>query len=384
MSFPAPAASSLSLALLLSAALPASASAALPSNGSTTDSFAAGYAAAVAEREFGLPPDALRVEGGLVTVEAPGLGEEARRRLSAALAGVPGVRSVKVLPADAASAGPAPVPPPASSPAPVPVPVPAGAAPAAEILPPRSVFEPLTAARWPRFSASYRWYTDDDDVTHAGAVSFGETFPLVGGAALDGRWELGIQAAVFALFDLPSESMDLINADYWVGVPLAWRSGDFSAQARLFHQSSHLGDEYILREDLNEAGRENLSYEALDLLLSYDLEDWRVYGGGTWRFRRDPDSFGEWVAQTGVEYEGPGTIWGGRLRPVAAVDVQFPEEADYEPDISIRAGVKLENARFAGRSVLLLSEYYRGHNPNGQFYRRDLEYIGLGVQLQLD
>jgi hypothetical protein len=373
MPFPAPAARSLSLALLLSAALPAPVSAALPS-----DAFAAGYAAAVAEREFGLPPDALRIEDGQITVEAPDLGEDARRRLSAALAGVPGVRSVTVLPAGTASAGPAPVPPPAQ------VPAPAETAPVAEVLPSRSVFEPLTAARWPRFSASYRWYTDDDDVTHAGAVSFGETFPLVGGAALDGRWELGIQAAVFALFDLPSESMDLINADYWVGVPLAWRSGDFSAQARLFHQSSHLGDEYILREDLNEAGRENLSYEAVDLLLSYDLDDWRVYGGGTWRFRRDPDSFGEWVAQTGVEYEGPGTVWGGRLRPVAAVDVQFPEEADYEPDISIRAGVKLENARFAGRSVLLLSEYYRGHNPNGQFYRRDLEYIGLGVQLQLD
>lgn len=363
MPFPASAARSLPLALLIAAALPVPGPAAtLPSDGITTDTFAAGYAAAVAEREFGLPPGALRVEDGRITVQAPDLGEDARRRLSTTLAGVPGVRSVTVLPAAA----------------------PGETAPAAEILPPRSVFEPLTAARWPRFSASYSWYTDDPDVTHAGTVSFGETFPLVGGTALEGRWELGIQAAVFGLFDLASESMDLINADYWVGVPLAWRDGDVSAQARLFHQSSHLGDEYLLREDVAAGERENLSYEALDLLLSYDLEDWRLYGGGTWRFRRDPDGFGRWVAQTGVEYEGPGTIWGGRFRPVAAVDVQFPEEADYEPDVSVRAGVKLENARFAGRSVLLLSEYYRGHNPNGQFYRRDLEYLGFGVQLQLD
>jgi hypothetical protein len=38
---------------------------------------------------------------------------------------------------------------------------------------------------------------------------------------------------------------------------------------RVLHQSSHLGDEFLLR---NRTTRINLSYEALDLLLSYETE----------------------------------------------------------------------------------------------------------------
>ncbi|MFP4087106.1 MAG: DUF1207 domain-containing protein [Desulfobacteraceae bacterium] len=48
--------------------------------------------------------------------------------------------------------------------------------------------------------------------------------------------------------------------------------------ARLYHQSSHLGDEYLLRDNTS---RENLSYEGVEVLLSYNLiESLRIYGGG--------------------------------------------------------------------------------------------------------
>ncbi len=47
-------------------------------------------------------------------------------------------------------------------------------------------------------------------------------------------------------FDLSAPSSDLINTDYVVGVPLSWRSGGWSTRVRLYHQSSHLGDEFLL------------------------------------------------------------------------------------------------------------------------------------------
>ena len=47
---------------------------------------------------------------------------------------------------------------------------------------------------------------------------------------------------------------------------------------RLFHQSSHLGDEFLLR---TQTQRVNLSYESVDLRFSYEIGDvLRLYGGG--------------------------------------------------------------------------------------------------------
>lgn len=53
-----------------------------------------------------------------------------------------------------------------------------------------------------------------------------------------GQVELGLQAGVFAIFDLEAKSKDLVNADYFVAALAAYRTGNVSALARLFHQSS--------------------------------------------------------------------------------------------------------------------------------------------------
>ena len=81
--------------------------------------------------------------------------------------------------------------------------------------------------------------------------------------------EFGIQAGVFAIFDLDAESLDLINADYLIGIPLVFRKGNFSNMTRIFHQSSHLGDEFLLRGRAEK--RVNLSYEAGNSIFSYNL-----------------------------------------------------------------------------------------------------------------
>ena len=50
------------------------------------------------------------------------------------------------------------------------------------------------------------------------SVSFGETIPVLSRAVpFGGHWEVGLQAGVFAIFDMNSDSHDLVNADYFVG-----------------------------------------------------------------------------------------------------------------------------------------------------------------------
>ncbi len=138
------------------------------------------------------------------------------------------------------------------------------------LLPVGHLFQPLLAdPRWPHFSAAYRYYFGDRDLKHVGAVSFGETIPIFrGGGFAASQWEAGIQAGVFAVFQMDQPSKDLFNADYFAALYGAWRSGPVSMLGRVFHQSSHLGDEFLLRSRIE---RVNLTYESVDLKLSYDL-----------------------------------------------------------------------------------------------------------------
>jgi hypothetical protein len=356
------------------------------------DAFIAGYAAAVLQREFGLTASRVTVSRGVVQVDADTLASSVGPRLRTALLEIPGVISVQVRegatpPSAAATPGLAPVPPGAIRPDGTPPPATAVTqGQGGQVLPRSNLFEPLMAdPRWPRFSAAYRYYTDDPDVDHAGAVSFGETFSLYRNSVLGGRWEVGFQAAVFSVFDMNSDSLDLVNADYWVGIPLSYRIGDFSILGRLYHQSSHLGDEFLLREGIDRSRRINVSYEAAEALASYDIgEEFRVYGGFSYLFDQDPSDLKPWGTQAGLEYESSDTFANGQLRPVAGADLKFREESGWDMDLSIRAGVQLESAFLNPRRIRLLAEYYNGSNPNGQFYSRKLEYVGFGVNVQLD
>jgi hypothetical protein len=81
----------------------------------------------------------------------------------------------------------------------------------------------------------------------------------------------------------------------------------------------------------------------------------------------------------------PGLGGSGALRPVAAVDLQYHEENDWDANVSVRAGFQFENPDFISRKLQILLEYYDGSSPNGQFYARDnVEYIGLGFHFFYD
>jgi hypothetical protein len=194
--------------------------------------------------------------------------------------------------------------------------------------------------------------------------------------------QLGIEAAVFTQFDLDSSSADLLNADYVVGLPVTWRIRSFSARLRPYHQSSHLGDELLLRPG-STIQRENLSFEAVELILSQDLGALRVYAGGEHLFNRHPSTLDELLAHAGAELR-LGPLRGARL--VAAVDVKSSEQQDWKPGVSAKLGAELAWWRHDDhppRLSSVVAEYYEGPSPYGQFFLESTRYFGAGVQFQL-
>lgn len=221
-----------------------------------------------------------------------------------------------------------------------------------------------------------------DDRISIASIGLADGFPLVrfaGGAPGNGV-QFGVVGGIFAQFDLDTPSFDLINADYMLGLPLTVRHGGFSTRLRVYHQSSHLGDEYLLSTDVQ---RENLSFEALELLLSQEVGPIRAYGGGEYLLRRDPDTLERTVAHGGLELRlGPLT----GTRAVAAVDAKATKQHDWQPGWSARAGVEFAHAPGEGhppRLWGLLAEYYDGPSPYGQFFQEHVHWIGVGLHLSM-
>ena len=342
-------------------------------NAAVDDRYIAGYAGAVLEREFHLKKNAVTVEDGVIALRASELKGADTDAILTALLGIQGVSRVVIIEVEQGFTYEP------QRPLVVKDRDKKGAETEGVLFPGSKLFAPLIAdPRWAHFSVAYHHYNNDEKLKNVGSTSFGETFIFYRGKAfLDGQWDLGIQAAVFAIFDLDAASKDLINADYWIGFPVSYRKGPYSALFRLFHQSSHLGDEYLLN---NRTNRVNLSYQAVDAKFSYDYGDWlRFYGGGGFLFDQEPSELKPWSLQYGIELRSPQTYVSGHLRPIAAADLKNWEQNNWNTDISVRTGIQIEGEKTVGHKVQIMLEYFRGHSPNGQFYERPIQYLGLGT-----
>ncbi|MDN5942926.1 MAG: DUF1207 domain-containing protein [Nitrospira sp.] len=338
------------------------------------DSYIAGYAAAVLEHEFNVSGATLQVHEGVVILTADSLGKVDRQKVIAALEKIPGVARAEVREDGGASAVPADRPQAAIQQA---LPEPES-----KFLPHGLLVAPFHAdPRWPHFSLAYRQVSLGQP-NNTGSANLGETFALYRNAApLDGQWEIALQAGVFSIFDMGASSLALQNADYTAGLLTSYRTGAFSGFLRLHHQSSHLGDEFILNSQAP-ISRINLSFEELDLKISYELTSWfRIYGGGGMLVGRDPRDLERGTSQLGAELTSPWTLWGGKVRPVAYGDFQANARSNWRVASSIMAGFQFENARIGDRKIQLLAEYFSGPSPNGQFFNQNTEWIGIGIHL---
>jgi hypothetical protein len=351
--------------LLTGPGLPALAAAAGP----VSDEFINGYATAILQRDFQITAEFLKVQHGVIYIQGLESSDTVNDRIKTSLSAIDGVRKVVIT-----REGEVAVQSEKSA-----------ITPEVNVFLPRDLlFSSLLAdPRWPHFSASYQYHSNSrlEDV---GSATFGETFSIYRFAGpFDSQMEIGLHAGVFSIFDLAADSHDLVNADYLVAIPLSLKKNNFSSISRLFHQSSHLGDEYLLSGEAEE--RINFSYEGVDTLLSYHFPlGFRLYGGGGYLFDRIPTDLEPWIAQGGVEFVSPAAWGNGALRPIAAMDVQSREATDWDMDLSLRAGVQLENPDFFSRKLKIMVEYYKGSSPNGQFYiRGEEEYVAIGLHFFL-
>ncbi len=247
------------------------------------------------------------------------------------------------------------------------------------------LFRPLLAdPKQPQFVISrQRVNPDSGDDFVGGWVVYGETFGMyryLTGRPCEGI-QVNIQGGVFAQFNVSAPSSDLLNADYVVGLPFTFRVRGVSGRLRLYHQSSHLGDELLLGSP--GITRVNLSFEEVEALLSHDWRAFRLYGGAGRLIHREPD-LSVWRLHYGAESRVQlANIPLLRSLPsfdffVFGADFKQFQEHGYDRDVSLKAGFELTSG-LSLRRFRILFDFYNGFNPFGQFYDHRIRAAGVEV-----
>jgi len=257
----------------------------------------------------------------------------------------------------------------------------------AVFLPRGNIFKPLMAdPKELRFYLGYRPYQDAHQYltqpTEIFAGSLGDTFGLYRSLNNNGgySWQANISGGIYAEFDLKTPSFYLVDTDYFIGFPFTFRNGPASYRLNFYHQSSHIGDEYLLHSGIT---RIEYSYEALNFIASYEWTKWRIYYGGEVVVQVEPSNYKPLTVQSGMEYNGAGKfLLGGRL--VGGLDLKCTQENNWPLNASFKAGLQFDGTDSRVRSLRFLLEGYNGYSPYGQFYNNRMSYVGLGITFEYE
>lgn len=236
--------------------------------------------------------------------------------------------------------------------------------------------------RQPMFSGSYRF---DDRIlgSRIGQAAYGDDFPIY-------RWlniclfgvlgdlQVGTQAGVWAVFKFADDrikretgdTVALMNTDFWVGLPIAFASGCWAFRLRGYHESSHLGDEFLVATP--GIIRVNPSREAIDFFVAYFLGDAIMLFGGVGNNIRSDPSFH--IAPWYVEYGFELRILGRRMRqqclyfqPFLATYFRNWQDWQWRFDATYRLGWEWSKLQGIGRKNRTYIEWHDGYSLDGQF-----------------
>jgi hypothetical protein len=266
-------------------------------------------------------------------------------------------------------------------------------------------------------------------------VAFGGFFPLAGYNFRGSMAQKASGAAVFAeasahmLLDFFTPSADVINTDFRIGLGLASRlPGKFqhiALRLKIFHESTHIGDEYALTAMADSAFRRyNVSYEAAELFIGFDQrlsqsqkfltpDHLHIYAGGRRLNKTAFADFQDKSVQKALKSKDKNeaqlggeiflfsallpTLEKGKfcdfvkriIKPqyfVAATDWCWRDKYAVATPLkmwsyNIVVGAIYGNYFDGQRTTKLLFNYYHGVNPHGQFRMEDINYLGVSYSV---
>lgn len=249
--------------------------------------------------------------------------------------------------------------------------------------PESSILYPTQIANPRQIAYSCGWRGSDKIAGHWSApVSFADRFPIYRWCNLwKGDVQLEIEGGVFGLFNMSRGHFPLVNADYYVGLPLTYAKDQWRGKVRLYHISSHLGDEYILSRRCH-VHRKNKSFEALDFSCAYYvLPELYFFGTLGSIFASDSEFYdGRCYAEYGFEVRGDKKVFEQLYRqPFLSVFCRNAQENHFKQDVTMALGYEWGKLNYLGRLFRAFIEYHQGFSVEGQFSHKKSNYVSLKI-----
>ncbi|WP_128547473.1 DUF1207 domain-containing protein [Larkinella soli] len=190
--------------------------------------------------------------------------------------------------------------------------------------------------------------------------------------------ELSLDVASFTQFEvyhdakLNKQRRQLMNTDYRVSILYNVRVRNHAWRFRLYHLSSHLGDDYLIRNQINYYLPNPVNYEVIDVTYSHEINGLRKYVGVGIGLRK-PEERKRLSAEAGFFYRRPAQTF---ARLVGGLDLKVWEQTDFRP--GVKAGIGLELGRTANNLTFLL-EAYSGFRPYSVYEKQTTRWWGIGV-----
>lgn len=228
-------------------------------------------------------------------------------------------------------------------------------------------------------------YGPDCPSNSSGPVSFGDYAGLIrfcNPFCKGGILDIGIEGNVWAIFQQTRESAPLVNADYYVAIPITYAYKNWAFRLRLYHISSHLGDEFLV--DNPGFHRRNPSSEFIDFFVSWVPNcDTRLFFG-IGAIARSDDTFPckPLFLNYGFDYYFPFLRWyiknsGVLGRLFTGAFFRTIEDNDYKFDGTFVLGYEWSRLYCDYKKVRLYMEYHDGFSLEGQFSRKRTDYVSF-------
>lgn len=193
-----------------------------------------------------------------------------------------------------------------------------------------------------------------------------------------GAVQLNIGAAIFTRFDATSHDVQVI--DYYGNVPLDIRVGKTSLRLMFYHDSSHLGDDYLKERNIQTVSN---SWEALRAILAITpVPPLRLYGGYTKILHAKPTWAGYRAVQGGAEIHF-NTSKSAHWHPYWANDIQAWERSAWNPTWTSQLGLKTAADYSKGRGITYFVQIMKGPRSEGQFYTQKETIWSAGLKFSL-
>lgn len=244
----------------------------------------------------------------------------------------------------------------------------------------REVFHPLLAD--PReIQITTAYYSLHGE--HTADVALGHSWGLARWSTTnDWRLQWNVEGMAYSRFKLSGAINEFDTIDFFANLPIEFRRRFVSGRAMLFHQSSHLGDDYIRRT--GDVGF-RYSIDGLRTNLSFDaFKGLRLYMGNTYLLHSIPRPE-RWMAQAGLEIVGPPMHPFGRTLPsflFLAQDFQWREQVQWNMNSRTILGLRIR-PHDQPRAMRVQLGYFEGHSPYGQFFSRREHYADISFAFEL-